>query len=325
MTVLLLAAYSAPQALEPAPDDISLLFPPNRALVAGERIELIGLDVGGRKEKVTVRIREMSIDLPINKRTRIFRGTIPLEKGVNLVGIDDSLFSFLSWPKMASEELCLTIRSVGGGEVTMECYEKAFPHGPFLNDCAACHPASQRTDYAKVERKATLCYQCHERFDRKADDSPVAFVHGPVGFGDCLTCHDPHVAKSKFGLKAKGNALCLACHDNKAQNAEGKPFRYKHAPVEEGKCTSCHNPHASPNSQQLVRPGNDICTVCHDEFHQFHRKVVEENALTKVPRWFPRAPDGTMRCFGCHDAHGSDEEHMFIKKGSEFCRLCHKV
>ena len=79
-------------------------------------------------------------------------------------------------------------------------------------------------------------------------------VHNPVKEGMCTTCHqvvqDPakggkHPGNMTISLVQQGAALCAMCHDPKNTK------KVVHAPVQGGDCTSCHNPHQSPNKGML--------------------------------------------------------------------------
>ncbi len=95
------------------------------------------------------------------------------------------------------------------------------------------------------------------------------FAHGPYAAGQCYQCH---VMSPAFGFRKAGGKvvssfpglggqvpgllvtplkdLCLECHPS-------KPVRAAHwsdkAPVSEGSCTFCHNPHQSPFRYMLHR------------------------------------------------------------------------
>lgn len=68
--------------------------------------------------------------------------------------------------------------------------------------------------------------------------------------------------------------------------------KYKHAPVEAGECTSCHDPHKSGNASLLKKPLEQICFECHD------KSDIENNAKHPAQR--------TDLCTKCHDPHRAD-------------------
>lgn len=179
------------------------------------------------------------------------------------------------------------------GEMNCGCHPQKVS-GPYVHqpvkefDCSACHKATDQR-HPKVKKgsftltdngKAGLCNECHERKDNKK------FVHGPVGSGDCLECHDIHQSNNQFQLKEPGGALCFSCHE-KAQFDRKHP----HPPIAEGKCTGCHDPHQSDFKYMLKGGGSQLCILCHDP-SMF--KGASEHA-----------PVAAGECNSCHATHGT--------------------
>jgi predicted CXXCH cytochrome family protein len=100
----------------------------------------------------------------------------------------------------------------------------------------------------------------------------------------CTNCHDPHAAKPKL----QGNALCLQCHDTKANpafpSAAGNfdtPQHHRHPQGTPGaQCTACHMPAKNymvvqprqDHSMRIPRPDLSVklgtpnaCNQCHDD------------------------------------------------------------
>ncbi len=128
------------------------------------------------------------------------------------------------------------------------------------------------------------------------------FVHGPVGGGECESCHTV-VGKHKFKLAAEGADLCYQCHDKK------NTFAHVHGPVASGDCTGCHSPHGSPYKFQLLDEGQKLCFRCHDD--------------NKTNQKFVHGPVAAGDCIACHDPHGSPNEFQLIAAGNELCFTCH--
>jgi DmsE family decaheme c-type cytochrome len=87
--------------------------------------------------------------------------------------------------------------------------------------------------------------------------------------------------------------------------------RSSHMPYREGKvtCTSCHNPHGSPNPSQLIQNTvNENCYSCHAErrgpFLWEHPPVMEN-------------------CANCHEAHGSSNPQLLKVRMPRVCDSCH--
>ncbi len=136
-------------------------------------------------------------------------------------------------------------------------------------------------------------------------------LHQPVKDGDCLACHHQTVKEhpikggKSFALAAKGAELCNQCHD-----AMGKK-KVAHAPVKEGDCLACHNPHGSAN-RYLLSVSDDqteLCLGCHDGA-PFKQKYVH-------------GPVGAGDCTACHLPHESGEKGLLKKASRELCLTCH--
>ncbi|SPF34375.1 exported hypothetical protein [Candidatus Sulfotelmatobacter kueseliae] len=172
-------------------------------------------------------------------------------------------------------------------------------HSAIAMGCTTCHEVKTVGDTTTVNLtapKEQLCFSCHEK--SKEED-----LHGPYDKGQCVTCHDPHTSDYPKQLRAEGNALCMACHADRAKldatvslfgsqtmdkdsfeqiekvvpNASvkaGHPFA-KHPiaditdPLSGGKmsCLSCHQPHSSPADKLIVvakTHNGDVCAACHE-------------------------------------------------------------
>ena len=106
-----------------------------------------------------------------------------------------------------------------------------YRYHPEVEKCAGCHGDTAR-GYLVTGRQDTVCYQCHDRKDGKK------LVHGPLGGGECTSCHDPHGALNVSLTVARAEGLCVRCHD--------QPHSAKH--MRESKavgCVTCHEPHSS--------------------------------------------------------------------------------
>lgn len=106
-----------------------------------------------------------------------------------------------------------------------------YRYHPEVEKCAGCHGDTAR-GYLVTGRHDTVCYRCHDRKDGKK------LVHGPLGGGECTTCHDPHGAMNASLTVAGAEGLCVRCHD--------QPHSAKH--MRESKavgCVTCHEPHSS--------------------------------------------------------------------------------
>jgi DmsE family decaheme c-type cytochrome len=139
----------------------------------------------------------------------------------------------------------------------------------------------------KSDRNSAVCMSCHKDVAARMNMPS----HHPVKEGglSCVNCHDPHTGKQT--TLAGKTEQCTQCH----QNVRG-PKVFEHAPVVED-CTTCHNPHGSPNRRlmQLAQPMQ--CLQCHSIAATRHTKA--------------GAPTGAQmrNCTNCHSAiHGSHSD-----------------
>jgi predicted CXXCH cytochrome family protein len=101
---------------------------------------------------------------------------------------------------------------------------------------SACEPLS--TKKRRFVRKE--CLDCHKEFAEQY--LTVKNVHPVVKERKCETCHLRHGMVPKLLLKKKGNEVCYECH-SREDIGMNKPK--VHTGLKKGKCTLCHNPHAS--------------------------------------------------------------------------------
>ncbi len=130
------------------------------------------------------------------------------------------------------------------------------------------------------------------------------FMHGPAQT-DCGTCHvaggDPK--DHKFFFVVPKDQLCLRCH---ALPREGS----MHAPVANGMCLDCHDPHGSEHRRLLVAdPKRDLCIRCHSQ--DIARKE------------FVHGPVAVGACIVCHKPHSSPHPSLLVSDSRELCLTCH--
>lgn len=198
--------------------------------------------------------------------------------------------------------------------VTSQCHEtmgKArYVHGPVaVGACTKCHtPLNEEDMYSAKKHKfklareeRQLCYMCHQRKDT------LKVVHGPVRFGLCAACHDPHQSPYRYRLKkAPASQLCFQCHVN-----DKTIEREVHGPVAVGDCVACHDPHTSPYPYRLIKWGSDLCFTCH---------TVKKEEFTG--RRFGHPP-AQLDCNNCHDPHNSPNPFRTHRPIPDLCFGCH--
>ena len=131
--------------------------------------------------------------------------------------------------------------------------------------------------------------------------APKPYMHPPYANRQCAECHQ---AQTSQKMPGKGAAVCFQCH--KDTLAAGK---VKHQPVENGECTSCHNPHQASNTNLLVQLPPALCAQCHDPF--------PKTAKSK------HQPVENGECLYCHNPHSSNSKGLLLKPDGKLCMECH--
>lgn len=162
--------------------------------------------------------------------------------------------------------------------------------------CLQCHEKGNRMFWkgSPHESRGIICMDCHQVMTQKAARlSSESRYNAPLGGVEELKYDQPE--------------LCLQCHQMRRAQLQ----RSSHMPFREGKvtCTSCHNPHGSPNPKQLIQATlNENCYSCHAErrgpFLWEHPPVVEN-------------------CGNCHEPHGSTNPQLLKARAPKLCQECH--
>jgi DmsE family decaheme c-type cytochrome len=154
--------------------------------------------------------------------------------------------------------------------------------------CLACHENSSRTYWegSQHDTRGLACTDCHQVMKQTSDEDPSV--------------------KTIF-VKATEMETCFQCHKDKRAQLQ----RFSHHPLLEGKmtCSSCHEPHGSPNLKLLKEATpNDTCYGCHADKRGpflFEHPPVREN------------------CLNCHNPHGSNNDKLLIVSPPRLCQECH--
>lgn len=169
-----------------------------------------------------------------------------------------------------------------------------------------------------VAEQNAVCEECHSRGLHQ-------FWKGSPHESRGLACVDCHQVKQELrvalswdarynapltenkGVKKSQPELCLQCHQMRRAQLQ----RSSHMPYREGKvtCTSCHNPHGTPNPNQLIQSTtNENCLSCHTErrgpFLWEHPPVMEN-------------------CANCHEPHGTNNPQLLKVRMPRVCDSCH--
>jgi predicted CXXCH cytochrome family protein len=170
--------------------------------------------------------------------------------------------------------------------------------------CESCHGAGSvhtesggaRNTIINPRRNSEVCMTCH--MEMKARFSTAH--HHPVEDGkvSCADCHNPHKGQAIKGggtSMTAENETCMQCHV-----AQRGPFVFEHEAIREG-CTTCHNPHGTPNEKMLVARNQNLCLRCHFQSQSAGGKIIigSQDHTSRVMQ-------GTCWSAGCHEAvHGS--------------------
>jgi predicted CXXCH cytochrome family protein len=112
----------------------------------------------------------------------------------------------------------------------------------------------------------------------------------------CSDCHDPHRA----GLRAPGDALCLACH----ASAYATPKHHFHREGSPGsQCVECHMPPVTymvvdprrDHSLRVPRPDQSVALGVPNPCNRCHANRPAAWAARTVEAWYGHAPSGLQR------------------------------
>jgi DmsE family decaheme c-type cytochrome len=159
--------------------------------------------------------------------------------------------------------------------------------------CLGCHQRGIQTYWEASPHagRGIACVNCHTLMQKTSDRYQLAKVDDKTPF---------------FNRRAEIE-VCGQCHLQR--NAQ--LMRSSHMPLREGKmtCTSCHNPHGTPNPAQLKQTSiNENCYTCHTE--------------RRGPFLWPHPP-AFENCANCHDPHGTVNDRLLKVTDPRLCTQCH--
>lgn len=223
-------------------------------------------------------------------------------------------------------------------EVCYTCHDeedqaKKQLHKPVkAGSCTKCHDPHQ-SDQAKLLKKPSpqLCFGCHDE-----DEFKNKVVHGPASEGKCLGCHHPHASENERLLVKKPPELCFGCHSVQLKDPQGRTLpsiksqfedkeSTKHPPFAEGKCSTCHLPHASTTRRLLSKGYPDefyaaysadnykLCLACHsgksfEEPRTLAETRFRNGNLNLHHRHVNR--DKGRSCGACHSPHSARQPKL---------------
>ncbi|MFO0974141.1 MAG: cytochrome c3 family protein [Phycisphaerae bacterium] len=142
---------------------------------------------------------------------------------------------------------------------------------------------------------------------------------------------------------------------NNGCHAEVRSFPVLHGPIAAGSCTGCHTlSDAAAHKFTLARPGNDLCTFCHEppvgtvvhqplksgscrDCHQPHggqtRGFLAAGTVAATcvkchkdvtgGKSVVHGPVAAGGCVACHSPHASNYPKLLLKEGRQLCIECH--
>ncbi len=163
--------------------------------------------------------------------------------------------------------------------------------------------------FGMAQNGTATCTECHQ------DQVKKDYVHGPSAT-DCMACHEsngqehPATGNAGFTLKAEGKDLCFSCHTDVSAQLD---LKYKHAPVKQGDCVGCHDPHSSDSPKMVADTSPTLCFLCHED----KQKAQTEAAVVHKASFEEGA------CSSCHTPHSSKLKRLLTKESKELCLDCH--
>ena len=173
--------------------------------------------------------------------------------------------------------------------------------------CKSCHDMSvnEIKGVAFIDVTKSNCYNCHHHITR------AKYGHAPAVNWLCTSCHNgetghdnhEYQGKSKYLVPEPVNKLCFRCH--KKNFKLWKSYRYRHEPLDSGRCNKCHNSHASAYKMFIRKPVNSICMGCHKD----------KQTRARLQGSKCEGASTNKQCIACHTPHASSRE-FFLKETS---------
>jgi predicted CXXCH cytochrome family protein len=208
----------------------------------------------------------------------------------------------------------------------LQCHTEKIPdfakttvHSPFLRrDCTICHTPHGKQIVATVtggapsqlNRYRTLVQWLPLKwwFDIWAAISGSSLETAATTAGSGLISKTTRsVEGSDSVLVLPEEKLCWMCHGDMGALLGDK---YTHVPFVKGRCTECHDPHASDFVALLNQAPNKLCFTCHPIGAELNRMQAH-----------PPAKAGW--CTDCHTPHASNHKGLLKARQRELCFECH--
>ena len=83
-----------------------------------------------------------------------------------------------------------------------------------------------------------------------------------------------------------------------------------HSPFQDGDCSVCHQNKDPKNPGAILKPVNEICLDCHDDFV----KVMARKSVH---------PPARVNCVSCHNPHNAKNPKLLVEESGALCLSCH--
>jgi predicted CXXCH cytochrome family protein len=207
----------------------------------------------------------------------------------------------------------------------LQCHTEKIPdfskktvHSPFMKrDCTVCHTPHGSQMEATVRSGASTRLT---RFKTLVEWLPLKWWFDSWGAisgsssssqssagGTLVSKTTRGVTGSQSQLTMPEDELCWMCHGNLSGLRDDT---YQHLPFKQGRCTECHDPHASDYSALLKQAPNKLCFTCHPIGKELNRMQAH-----------PPAKQGW--CTDCHNPHASNYRGILVARQRQLCFTCH--
>jgi len=283
---------------------LRILFPKDKTYVTQGMIKVIGLVKDASIQQVNVHVAGAEpvggSAVPVLKGA--FEAAVSLRAGSNEISVSPR------GREEAASKITLFLKTDQNAGELPGGFKEYFLHAHTDQKvtCQNCHKLdSAPVDYRRMNVMESTCQtdECH------ASMGNDKYVHGPVGAGTCIACHNPHGSLEKYSVSRSGLPLCLVCHEDKEYELQQE---HVHGIITESGCIDCHDSHESPNKFQLLAgTTSELCLTCHDD--------------SKMKLQYVHGPVADGDCNLCHNAHASPNNILLTEAGDELCFLCHDV
>lgn len=203
----------------------------------------------------------------------------------------------------------------------LQCHTELIPdfnrttvHNPFaLKECTTCHTphgkkvtvsiTTASSEYLRRTRTMIQWLPLKWWFTLIEGDTQRAGTRA----GGTATAGTSSVKGPESKLILPEEELCWTCHGSLGAKLSET---FQHQPFAAGRCTNCHNPHASNYGRLLTQAPEKLCFTCHPIGAEIGRAQAHE-------------PVKNGFCIDCHDPHASNFRGILVARQRELCFGCH--